>query len=627
MTKYKVLDANEAVARVAYKFIELAGIYPITPASPMAEKIDVLSSNGEINFFGNRVKVVEMQSEAGAVATVHGALQSGILASTFTASQGLLLMIPTLYKLSGEMLPGVIHVAARSLSTHSLSIFGDHQDIYSVRSTGVCMLSSSSVEEAYHMAMIAHLSSIKASLPFVNFFDGFRTSHEIDKVKEVDLSRLEPLIDKKALRNFRERALNNENPNERGTAENDDIYFQNTEVRNKYYEDAVDITIDYMKKVGKIVKKDYKPFNYYGSSTAKEVIVAMGSVCECIEETIDKLNDNGYNVGLIKVHLYRPFSIKHLLEVLPSTVEKVAVLDRTKEPGSSGEPLYLDVVNALKDTNIKVIGGRYGLSSKNTTPSMIKAVYDNLNKNMKNNFTIGINDDVTNLSLDIDNNFKLDNHNYQMLIYGYGSDGMVGTSKDILKVIGDATPKYVQGYFQYDSKKSGGVTRSHLRISESPIKSTYYIDNPDFIVVSKDTYIYKYDIIDNLKQNGILLLNTSLSKEDFTKTLPNKVKRLLKDKNIKVYIIDAYKIANSLGLKNKINTCMEVCIFKIMNIYDINKVIKILKENNKLRFASKGDKIVEINNKVIDNSLEYLTTFEVPEEWKDLEYKDNQKFT
>ena len=289
-------------------------------------------------------------------------------------------------------------------------------------------------------------------VPFVNFFDGFRTSHEIDKVKEVDLSRLEPLIDKKALRNFRERALNNENPNERGTAENDDIYFQNTEVRNKYYEDAVDITIDYMKKVGKIVKKDYKPFNYYGSSTAKEVIVAMGSVCECIEETIDKLNDNGYNVGLIKVHLYRPFSIKHLLEVLPSTVEKVAVLDRTKEPGSSGEPLYLDVVNALKDTNIKVIGGRYGLSSKNTTPSMIKAVYDNLNKNMKNNFTIGINDDVTNLSLDIDNNFKLDNHNYQMLIYGYGSDGMVGTSKDILKVIGDATPKYVQGYFQYDSK-------------------------------------------------------------------------------------------------------------------------------------------------------------------------------
>ena len=627
MTKYKVLDANEAVARVAYKFIELAGIYPITPASPMAEKIDLLSSSGEKNFFGNKVKVIEMQSEAGAVAAVHGALQSGVLASTFTASQGLLLMIPTLYKLAGEMLPAVIHVAARSLSTHSLSIFGDHQDIYSVRQTGVCMLASSSVEEAYHMAMIAHLSSVKASLPFVNFFDGFRTSHEINKVKQVDLSRLESLIDKKALRNFRERALNNENPNTRGTAENDDVYFQNTEVRNKYYDNAIDIVEDYMNKVNRITKKDYKPFNYYGSITANEVIVAMGSVCECIEETIDKLNTLGYNVGLIKVHLYRPFSINHLLKVLPKTVTKVAVLDRTKEAGSSGEPLYLDVLSALKDTNIKVIGGRYGLSSKNTTPSMIKAVYDNLKTNMKNHFTIGITDDVTNLSLEVDSTFKLDNNNYQILIYGYGSDGMVSTSKDILKIIGDTTSKYVQGYFQYDSKKSGGVTRSHLRISNSPIKSTYYIDNPDFIIISKDTYIYKYDIIDNLKNNGILLLNTSLSKENLYKTLPNKVKKLLKEKNITVYIIDAYKIAGELGLKNKINTCMEICIFKIMNIYDINKISKIMKENNKLRFASKGDKIIDINNKVIDNSLEHLVSLEVPSEWKDLEYTKNKKLS
>ena len=627
MTKYKVLDANEAVARVAYKFIELAGIYPITPASPMAEKIDLLSSSGEKNFFGNKVKVIEMQSEAGAVAAVHGALQSGVLASTFTASQGLLLMIPTLYKLAGEMLPAVIHVAARSLSTHSLSIFGDHQDIYSVRQTGVCMLASSSVEEAYHMAMIAHLSSVKASLPFVNFFDGFRTSHEINKVKQVDLTRLEPLIDKKALRNFRERALNNENPNTRGTAENDDVYFQNTEVRNKYYDNAIDIVEDYMNKVNRITKKDYKPFNYYGSITANEVIVAMGSVCECIEETIDKLNTLGYNVGLIKVHLYRPFSINHLLKVLPKTVTKVAVLDRTKEAGSSGEPLYLDVLNALKDTNIKVIGGRYGLSSKNTTPSMIKAVYDNLKTNMKNNFTIGINDDVTNLSLEVDSTFKLDNNNYQILIYGYGSDGMVSTSKDILKIIGDTSSKYVQGYFQYDSKKSGGVTRSHLRISNSPIKSTYYIDNPDFIIISKDTYIYKYDIIDNLKNNGILLLNTSLSKENLYKTLPNKVKKLIKEKNITVYIIDAYKIAGELGLKNKINTCMEICIFKIMNIYDINKISKIMKENNKLRFASKGDKIIDINNKVIDNSLEHLVSLEVPSEWKDLEFTENKKLS
>ena len=625
MKKYKTMDANEAVSRVAYKFTELAGIYPITPASPMAEKIDILSTNNEINFFGNKVKVVEMQSEKGAVALVHGSLQSGILSTTFTASQGLLLMIPTLYKLAGELLPGVIHVAARSLSTHSLSIFGDHQDIYAARQTGVCMLSSSSVEEAYHMAMVAHLSSIKASLPFINFFDGFRTSHEIDKIEEIDLSKIEKLIDKKALEEFRERALNNEHPNQRGTAENDDIYFQHTESRNKKYIEAVDIVEKYMNKINTISKKDYKPFNYYGSEKATSIVVAMGSVCECIEETIDKLNNEGYNVGLVKVHLYRPFSIKHLLEVIPNTVKEVAVLDRTKEPGSCGEPLYLDVVNALKGKNIIVIGGRYGLSSKNTTPAMIKAVYDNLINEKKNNFTIGINDDVTNLSLDFDRSFHLNNNTYQMLIYGYGSDGMVSTSKDILKIIGDNTKKYVQGYFQYDSKKSGGVTRSHIRISDNEIKSTYYIDNPDFIVVSKDTYMYKYDILDNIKDNSVFLLNTSLSEENLIKTLPSKVKYLLANKNIKFYTIDAYKIAGELGLKNKINTCMETCIFKIMNIYDINKVLHIMKENNKLRFISKGQNIIDINNKVIDESLNYLKEIRVDSSWKKLEYRDNDK--
>ena len=625
MAKYKTMDANEAVARVTYKFTELAGIYPITPASPMAEKIDVMSTNGEINFWGNKVKVVEMESEAGAIALVHGALQSGILSSTFTASQGLLLMIPTLYKLAGEMLPAVINVAARSLSTHSLSIFGDHQDVYATRQTGVCMLSSSSVEEAYHMAAIAHLSSIKSSLPFIHFFDGFRTSHEINKIKEIDLSKVEALIDKKALQKFRERAMNNTNPTTRGTAENDDIYFQNTEVRNQYYEDAIAIVEDYMNKINKITKENYKPFNYYGSEKAKETIIAMGSVCQCIEETVDKLNDQGYKVGLVKVHLYRPFSVEKLLEVIPKTVQKVAVLDRTKEAGSSGEPLYLDVVNALKDTNIKVIGGRYGLSSKNTTPPMIKAVYDNLKKEMKNNFTIGINDDVTNLSLDYDNNFKVNQDSYQLLIYGYGSDGMISTSKDILKIIGDNTPKYVQGYFQYDSKKSGGVTRSHIRLSSSKIRSTYYIDDPDFIVVSKDTYMYKYDILDNLKQNGVFLLNTNLNEEDLIKSLPNKVKYLLATKNIKFYIIDAYKVAGSLGLKNKINTCMETAIFKIMKEYNINKVISIMKENTKARFASKGQKIIDINNKVIDASLANLIEVKVSSSWSTLEYKDNKK--
>ena len=625
MAKYKTMDANEAVARVTYKFTELAGIYPITPASPMAEKIDVMSTNGEINFWGNKVKVVEMESEAGAIALVHGALQSGILSSTFTASQGLLLMIPTLYKLAGEMLPAVINVAARSLSTHSLSIFGDHQDVYATRQTGVCMLSSSSVEEAYHMAAIAHLSSIKSSLPFIHFFDGFRTSHEINKIKEIDLSKVEALIDKKALQKFRERAMNNTNPTTRGTAENDDIYFQNTELRNQYYEDAIAIVEDYMNKINKMTKENYKPFNYYGSEKAKEIIIAMGSVCQCIEETVDKLNDQGYKVGLVKVHLYRPFSVEKLLEVIPKTVQKVAVLDRTKEAGSSGEPLYLDVVNALKDTNIKVIGGRYGLSSKNTTPPMIKAVYDNLKKEMKNNFTIGINDDVTNLSLDYDNNFKVNQDSYQLLIYGYGSDGMISTSKDILKIIGDNTPKYVQGYFQYDSKKSGGVTRSHIRLSSSKIRSTYYIDDPDFIVVSKDTYMYKYDILDNLKQNGVFLLNTNLNEEDLIKSLPNKVKYLLATKNIKFYIIDAYKVAGSLGLKNKINTCMETAIFKIMKEYNINKVISIMKENTKARFASKGQKIIDINNKVIDASLANLIEVKVSSSWSTLEYKDNKK--
>ena len=625
MADYKTMDANEAVARVAYKFTEIAGIYPITPASPMAEKVDVLSSNGEINFWGNSVKVVEMQSEAGAVAMVHGALQSGVLANTFTASQGLLLMIPTLYKLAGEMLPCVIHVAARSLSTHALSIFGDHQDVYAVRQTGVCMLSSASVEEAYHMAMIAHLASIKSSLPFINFFDGFRTSHEIDKVREIDLTKIETLIDKRALRKFRERAMNNSEPTTRGTAENDDIYFQNTEVRNKYYEEAVDHVCDYMNKINKITKKDYKPFNYYGHEKATDVIVAMGSVCGAIEETIDRLNMEGKKVGLIKVHLYRPFSINHLLEVLPKSVKRVAVLDRTKEAGSSGEPLYLDVVNALKDTDIKVIGGRYGLSSKNTTPAMIKAVYDNLLGEAKNGFTIGIKDDVSNLSLDYDDSFKVSNEGYQMLIYGYGSDGMVSTSKDILKIVGDNTNEYVQGYFQYDSKKSGGVTRCHIRMSNSEIRSTYYVDNPNFIVVSKDSYMYKYDILDSLKENGVFFLNTNLDEESLIKSLPNKVKYLLAMKKAKFYIIDAYSLVNELGLKNKINTCMETCIFKIMDTYDINKIIKIMKENNKLRFASKGQNIIDINNKVIDESIKYLKEIKVDKEWIKLEVKDGKK--
>lgn len=621
---YKTMDANEAVSRVSYKFTEIAGIYPITPASPMAEKVDVLASKGEINFWGNKVKVIEMESEKGAIATVHGALQAGVLATTYTASQGLLLMIPSIYKMAGEMLPGVIHVAARSLSTHSLSIFGDHQDIYAVRQTGACMLSSSSVEEAYHMAMVSHLASIKSSLPFINFFDGFRTSHEIDKVKEIDLSKLETFIDKKALRKFRDNGMIS-GATTRGTAENEDVYFQHTESRNDYYTKAIDNVIYYMDKINKICKTDYKPFNYYGDKSSDAVIIAMGSVCECIKEVVDDLNKKGKKVGLVTVHLYRPFSNSYLSSIIPSSVKKIAVLDRTKEAGSSGEPLYLDVVNALKDRDIKIIGGRYGLSSKNTTPAMIKSVYDNLSGDMKSNFTIGINDDVTNLSLDIDNSYRLDNNNYEMLIYGYGSDGMVSTSKDILRIIGDNTKKYVQGYFQYDSKKSGGVTRSHIRIGDTPIRSSYYVDNPNFIVVSKDSYMYKYDILDNIREGGTLLLNTNLSSDDLIRSLPNKVKYLLALKNVNVYTIDAYKVAGEMGLKNKINTSMEVCIFKIMDIYNINKVISIMKDNIKSRFSSKGKKIIDINNKVVDNSLKYLKKISIDSSWAKLEYSDNKK--
>ena len=629
MSKYKTMDANEAVSTVAYKFSEVCGIYPITPASPMAENVDKLASSDEKNFFNNKVKVVEMQSEAGAVAMVHGALQSGVLATTFTASQGLLLMIPTLYKLAGEMLPAVIHVAARSLSTHALSIFGDHQDIYATRSTGVCMLSSSSPESAYHMAAVAHLSAISSSLPFINFFDGFRTSHEINKIKLMDLSKVEHMIDKKALQSFRKNAMNNTNPNTRGTAENDDIYFQNTEARNKNYQEVTTNVVKYMDKINKLNQTNYKPFNYYGDPKATSVIIAMGSVCATIKETIDYLNTKNGKYGLIEVHLYRPFSTSHLIEELPKTVTKVAVLDRTKEPAANGEPLYLDVVEALKGKNITIIGGRYGLSSKNTTPAQIKAVYEFLNsKSVHHNFTIGIEDDVTNLSLKVDEHFHIPSNKTEFLIYGYGSDGMVSTSKDLIKIIGDNTNNYVQGYFQYDSKKSGGVTRSHIRLSPSPINSPYYVDNPSLIVVSKDSYMYKYDILDNIAQNGTLLLNTNLSQTELEKTLPNKVKYLLASKNITVHIIDAYSLVNELGLKNKINTCMEVCIFKIIGILNTKKALNIMKENNIKRFKSKGKKVIDINNNIVDETLKHLNTFKVNKDWINLVYfeKENMSF-
>jgi len=628
MYKYKTMDANEAVSEVAYKFSELCGIYPITPASPMAEKIDVLSNKDNVNFWNNPVKVVEMQSEAGAVALVHGGLQSGVLSSTFTASQGLLLMIPTLYKMAGEMLPGVVHVAARSLATHALSIFGDHQDVYSIRSTGVCMLASANPQDAYHMAMVAHLSSIKSSLPFVNFFDGFRTSHEISKVKLVNYDKVRELIDEKALSDFRNRAMNNEKFNTRGTAQNDDIYFQNTEVRNKYYEDTTDIVLNYMNDINNITGCDYKPFNYYGAEDATDIIVAMGSVCDTIRETVDYLNSQGNKYGMVEVHLYRPFSNKYLTSVIPNTVKNIAVLDRAKDPAASGEPLYLDVVNALKDTNVNVIGGRYGLSSKNTTPAQIKAVFDFMRSDKSHhNFTIGINDDVTYLSLDVDNSFYIPNDMTEFLIYGYGSDGMVSTSKDIIKIIGDNTDNYVQGYFQYDSKKSGGVTRSHIRISDKQIRRPYYVDTPSLVVVSKEEYIYKYDVLDNIKVGGTLLLNTKLNKDVLVASLPNKVKYLLAKKNIKFYAIDAYKLVNDLGLKNKISTCMEICIFDLIKIINTDRVLEIMKDSNIKRFSHKGDSVIDVNNKIIESAIEKMYEVSVNSDWINLTYEERKDLT
>ncbi|MDD2391307.1 MAG: pyruvate:ferredoxin (flavodoxin) oxidoreductase, partial [Bacilli bacterium] len=455
------VDGNEACAKVAYMFTEVAGIYPITPSSTMAELVDSWSNEGLLNLFEDKVKVVEMQSEAGAAGMIHGSLQTGLLTTTFTASQGLLLMIPNMYKMAGELLPGVLHVAARSLSTHALSIFGDHQDIYAARQTGFCLLASSSVQDAAHLAAVAHLSAIKSSLPFLHFFDGFRTSHEINKIDMLEKSDLEELLDKEAVSNFRKRALNPLNPVTKGTAQNDDIYFQVTESRNKDYDNVTHIVNNYMEKINTIAKTDYKPFNYYGNPNAKYVIVAMGSVCETIKTVIDYEKSE---IGLIEVHLYRPFSKEYLINVIPNTVKKIAVLDRTKESGSIGEPLYLDIVASLKDKEIEVYGGRYGLSSKDTNPAQIKAVYDMLKTNPVNNFTIGIEDDVTHLSLKLDKEYKISD-SLEFLIYGYGSDGMVSASKSIIKLIGNYTSKYAQGYFQYDSKKSGGITLGHLRFS------------------------------------------------------------------------------------------------------------------------------------------------------------------
>ena len=605
MKKTITVDGNEACARTSYMFTEIAGIYPITPSSPMAEHIDEWSSNGNLNIFGDKVKVVEMQSEAGAAGFIHGALQTGALASTYTASQGLLLMIPNMYKIAGEMLPGVMHVAARSLSTHALSIFGDHQDVCATRQTGFCMLASSSVQDCSYLSGIAHMSSIEASLPFMHFFDGFRTSHEINKIEVLDIDDYKEMVNFDKINEFRSKALNPLKPNTRGTAQNDDIYFQATEIRNKYYDQVPEIVNSYMEKLNKKADTNYKPFNYYGSNNATKIIVAMGSVCETIKEVIDDLNTD---IGLIEVHLYRPFSTKYLLNVLPKSVKNIAVLDRTKEFGSIGEPLYLDIVAALKDKDINIVGGRYGLSSKNTDPAQVKAVFDMLD-NPVHNFTIGIDDDVTNLSLKL-SDYKIHNSK-EILLYGYGSDGMVSASKSLIKLIGDNTDNDVQGYFQYDSKKSGGVTISHLRISNKEIRSTYYVENPSIVVVSKDNYLNDFKLIDNILENGTFIINTEKSETDLINNIDESLKKLLIDKHVNIYTINAYDIANKYNLTGKISMIMESAIFYITNLVDYDLALDKMKDYIKNKFGKKGEDIVNSNIESISVIDKYIHKIEL----------------
>jgi pyruvate-ferredoxin/flavodoxin oxidoreductase len=619
MKKYKVMDGNEACAHIAYLFTEVAAIYPITPSSPMAEFIDDMVSDNKKNIFGSPVKIVEMQSEKGAAGMMHGSLQAGCLSTTFTASQGLLLMIPNMYKMAGELLPGVIHVASRSLATHALSILGDHQDIYATRMTGFAILASSNVQQAHDLAAVTHLSAIKGSIPFVHFFDGFRTSHELQKIEILTEEEIKSLIDINKINEFRNKSLNLGNNVTRGTSENDDVYFQATEVRNNNYIELPNIVNDYMKKINDITGKDYAPFNYYGHKDATKIIVAMGSVCDTIKETIDNTSEK---IGLIEVHLYRPFSSKYFFDVLPNTVIKIAVLDKTKEAGSSGEPLYLDVVNMFNDKKTKptIIGGRYGLSGKDTNPSHIKAIYDFLDKeNCFNNFTVGIEDDVTNLSIKPSDYMINKNNIVEFLIWGYGSDGMVGTSKDIIKIMGETTDSFVQGYFQYDSKKSGGITKSHLRLSTDKIRMPYYVSNPHMVVCTKESYLYKYDVLKGIRSQGIVLLNTNDSEENVKQYLPNNVKKALALNNIDLYIVNADELATKLGIPGKISTIIETLIFRITNMLDYDLAKAKLKEDIKERFSKKGESVIEANLKAIDEAEKYLVKINVDSNWSNIQ--------
>ncbi|WP_149715132.1 pyruvate:ferredoxin (flavodoxin) oxidoreductase [Campylobacter concisus] len=627
----KTMDGNEAAAYASYAFTEVAGIYPITPSSPMADYTDLWAAQGKKNLFGMPVKVVEMQSEGGAAGTVHGSLQVGALTTTYTASQGLLLKIPNMYKIAGQLLPGVIHVSARSLAAQALSIFGDHQDIYACRQTGFAMLASGSVQEVMDIAGVAHLAAIKGRVPFLHFFDGFRTSHEIQKVEVMDYAHFDRLLDREALQKFRDEALNPESPKTRGTAQNDDIYFQTRELSNRFYDAVPDIVANYLAEISKITGRDYKPFNYYGDPEATRVIVAMGSVTQTLEEVVDYLNAKGEKVGIIKVHLYRPFSTKYLFDVMPKSVKKIAVLDRTKEPGSLGEPLYLDIKAAFygqKDAPI-IVGGRYGLSSKDVDPAQMLAVFENLNQSEpKDGFTVGIVDDVTFTSLPTGEKISLSDESVkECLFYGLGADGTVGANKNSIKIIGDKTDLYAQAYFAYDSKKSGGYTRSHLRFGKKPIRSTYLVSNPHFVACSVAAYLEIYDVIDGIRENGTFLLNSIWNAEQTIAKLPNKVKKILASKNINFYIINATKLAHDIGLKNRTNTIMQSAFFKLANIIPFEDAQKYMKEYAHKAYAKKGEAIVQMNYNAIDVGANGLIKVPVDPAWAiltDDEQKDEK---
>ena len=619
--KKKTMDGNSAAAHVSYAFTEVAAIYPITPSSNMAEETDAMAARGVKNIFGQTVRVAEMESEGGAAGAVHGSLSAGALTTTYTASQGLLLMIPNMYKIAGELIPSVIHVSARCVSTHALNIFGDHSDVMACRQTGYAMLCSANVQEVMDLGAVAHLSTLKSRVPFLHFFDGFRTSHEIQKIEVWDYDELKSMVDMDDVQAFRARALNPESPVLRGSAENSDIFFQHREACNKYYNDAVATTEMYMNMVNEKLGTDYKLFNYYGAEDADRVIVAMGSVCDTIKETIDFLNARGEKVGMIKVHLYRPFSVKHLIDVIPDSVKTISVIDRTKEPGSLGEPLFLDVVAALKNSkfsNVPVYGGRYGLGSKDTLPAHIISVYNNMNaEKPKTEFTLSINDDVTNLSLDVtESPDTTPKGTTSCKFWGLGSDGTVGANKDSIKIIGDNTDMYAQGYFFYDSKKSGGITVSHLRFGSSPITSTYLINKANFVACHNPSYVTKYDMVQDIVPGGTFLLNCIWSPEELDKQLPAKMKRYIAENNINFYTINGIKIAEEVGLPGRASTILQSAFFTIANIIPVDKAIELMKKAVVKKFSKKGEAIVNANCNGIDRGSKEIVKIDVPESWK-----------